>query len=69
MNKCDDVDMTTQLQQVNLDERLTIFEQELVLAAEAQHRLHLLNGDRPRLEDLAGEWIDLLRASRRKPAD
>jgi len=55
MNKCDDTDMTTQLQQLNLDVRPTIFEQELVLAAEAQHRLRLLNGDRPRLEDLAGE--------------
>ena len=69
MNKYDDTDMTTQLQQVNLDVRPTIFEQELVLAAEAQHRLRLLNGDRLRLEDLAGEWIELLRASRRKTDD
>ena len=69
MNEYDDAHMATQLQQVNLDERPTIFEQELVLAAEAQHRLRLLDGDRPRLEDLAGEWIELLRASRRKTAD
>mgnify|MGYP001826945283 CR=1 FL=1 len=69
MNTYDDADMTTQLQQVYLDERPSNYKQELALAVEAQHRLRLLNGDGPRLEDLAGEWIELLRASRRKTSD
>ena len=39
---------------------------ELLLAAEAHHRRSVLGRDRPRLEDLAGEWIELLRDSNGK---
>ena len=40
-------------------------DRELLLAAEAHHRRSIL-GDCPRLEDLAGEWIELLRDSNGK---
>ena len=59
---------TTRLHQLDLDERATGLEQALVLAAEAHHRQCLLAGDKPRLEDLACEWIELLRVSSRKTA-
>jgi hypothetical protein len=52
-----------QLQEWEADDRRSDRDRELLLAAEAQHRLSILRGDSTRLEDLAGEWIDLLRAS------
>jgi len=69
MNSFEDAYITTQLQEVDLVERPSSDERALLLAAEAQHRQRLLNGDRPRLEDLAEEWIELLRASRQKTPD
>jgi len=68
MDTHDDDQMKTHLQQVDVNERRARREYELMLAAEAHHRLQLLNGSRPRLEDLAEEWIELLRASSGKPA-
>ena len=62
----DDARMMTQLQQWDVDERPAQVEYERVLAAEALHRQRILNSDQLRLEDLAGEWIELLRASRAK---
>ena len=56
----------TQLQQVDLEERPLEVERERSLAAEAQYRRHLLAEDGARLEDLAAEWIELLRTSRRE---
>ena len=66
MDKSSETHITTQLQQVDLEERPSRAEGDLVLAAEAHHRLRLLNDDQTRLEDLAEEWIELLRASSRK---
>ena len=66
MDKSSETHITTQLQQVDLEERPSRAERDLVLAAEAHHRLRLLNDDQTRLEDLAEEWIELLRASSRK---
>ena len=66
MDKSAETHITTQLQQVDLEERPSRAERDLVLAAEAHHRLRLLIDDRTRLEDLAEEWIELLRASSRK---
>jgi hypothetical protein len=43
-----------------------IDEHELVVAAEAHHRARILDADRPQLEDLAEEWIEMLRASSAK---
>ncbi|MGD2076221.1 MAG: hypothetical protein PVI91_10520 [Gammaproteobacteria bacterium] len=63
MVKDDDTHAMTQLQQWDVDERRVQPEHELTLAAEAHHRLCILKADRPRLDDLAGEWIELLRAS------
>ena len=66
MDKSAETYITTQLQQVDLEGRPSSVEQELVRAAEARHRLRLLHDERTRLEDLAGEWIELLHASSRK---
>lgn len=66
MDKSSETHITTQLQQVDLEVRPSMAERDLVLAAEAHHRLRLLIDDRTRLEDLAEEWIELLRASSRK---
>ena len=63
MDRNDDAREMLSLQQRDEDERRARREHELRLAAEAHHRLRILNGDRVRLEDLAGEWIELLRAS------
>lgn len=69
MNGFEDANKTTQSQKPDLVERPTGDERALVPAAEAQHRQRLLNGDRPRLEGLAEQWIELLRASRQKTPD
>lgn len=69
MDKDDDHRMMTQLQPWDVDERRARRERERVLVSEALHRQRLLDGDRPRLEDLAAEWIELLRASRAKRSD
>ena len=66
MYKEDDAHMMTQLQQWDVDERRAQREHELVLAAEALHRQRILDCDQVRLEDLAKEWIELLRASSAK---
>jgi hypothetical protein len=66
MDKSAETNITTQLQHVDLEERPSRVEQELEHAAEAHHRFYLLIDDRTRLEDLAEEWIELLRASSRK---
>ena len=66
MDKSSETYITTQFQQVELEERTSRAEGDLVLAAEAHHRLRLLNDDQTRLEDLVEEWIELLRASSRK---
>ena len=62
----DDARMMMQLQQWGVDERPAQVEYERMLVAEALHRQRLLDSDQLRLEDLAGEWIELLRASRAK---
>ena len=61
MDKDKDAYMMMQLQQSILDERRARREYEMLLAAEARHRLRILNDNRTRLEDLAGEWIEMLR--------
>mgnify|MGYP001551765154 FL=1 len=66
MDKSSETYITTQFQQVEMEERPSRAERDLVLAAEAHHRLRLLNDDQTRLEDLAEEWIELIRASSRK---
>ena len=63
MDRDDDTRMTARLQEREADDRHSARDRELLLAAEAHHRLSILSGDRPRLEDLAGEWIELLRDS------
>jgi len=67
MDQSAETNITTQLQHVDLEEPPSRVEQELVHAAEAHHRLRLLIDNRTRFEDLAEEWIELLRASSRKP--
>lgn len=66
MDKSAKTHIMTHRQQLDPEERLSRVEQELILAAAAHHRLRLLIDDRTRLEDLAEEWIELLRASSRK---
>ena len=66
MDRDDDARMMKQLQQWDVDERQARREHEMVLAAEARHRQRILNDERVRLEDLATEWIELLRASSAK---
>jgi hypothetical protein len=63
MDKTADSHVTRQLQLVDPGEQLSRVERELMLAAGARHRSRLLNDDGARLEDLAVEWIELLRAS------
>ncbi len=65
----DDLHMTTQLRQIPAQEQTSDREKRLLLAAEVHHREQLLSGDRPRLEDMAQEWIELLRAHGRNAAD
>ena len=68
MDRHDDTRTMARLQKWEADDRHSDRERELLLAAEAHHRLSLLSGNRPRLEDLAGEWIELLRDSNGKTA-
>ena len=63
MGNYDESDMMTQLQLLNADERPSGREHELVVAAEAHHRLRILNDNQPRLEHLAEDWIKLIRTS------
>jgi len=66
MYKTVETHATAQRLRVGLGERSSGLEQQRVFAAEAHHRLPALNDDRTRLEDLAEEWIELLRANSRK---
>jgi len=66
MERDNETSTTTQLHQPSLDERSLSAEQLRVNAAEAYHRQRLLTGNKPCLEDLAGEWIELIRANSRK---
>jgi hypothetical protein len=63
MDTYDDSDLMTRLQLLNTDEWPSGREQELIVAAEAHHRLRFLNEEQPRLEHLAEDWIELIRAS------
>ena len=61
---------TAQLQQCGADQRQSKRDRKLRNAAEAHHhRQRLMKGDSVRLQDLAVEWIELLRASRGKIDD
>ena len=64
MDTYQDAHTQTQLQQRDVDGERTRREHEQEVAAEAYHRQRILTGDRPRLEDLAKEWIELLRTRR-----
>lgn len=66
MDKPTETHIKTQLQQTGMEEGLSSVEQRLVPAAEARHRSRLLSDEPARLEDLAGAWIELLRASNDK---
>jgi len=57
---------TAQLQQCGADQPQSKPDRKLRIAAEAHHRQRLVKGDCVRLQDLAVEWIELLRASRGK---
>ena len=56
---------TAQLQQCGADQRQSKRDRKLRNAAEAHHRQRLMKGDSVRLQDLAVEWIELLRADRK----
>ena len=63
MDNYDGSDMMKQLHLLNVDEWPSGREHELIVAAEAHHRLRFLNENQPRLEHLAEDWIELVRAS------
>ncbi len=65
----DELHMMAQLQQICPVEQTSVREERLLLAAQTHHRQRLLSGDRPRLEDMAQEWIELLNAHNRNAAD
>jgi hypothetical protein len=63
MDNYDGSGTMTQLHQVKTDEWRSGSEHELIVAAQAHHRLRLLNENQPRLEHLDEDWIELIRAS------
>ena len=66
MDHDDNTRRITQLQHWDLDEPRARRQHELMLAAEAHHRLRVLSSDWSEVEHLAQQCIELLRASNRK---
>lgn len=69
MDRNDDTRMVARLQEWESVDRHSDRDRAMRLAAESHCRRSILSGDRPRLEDLAGEWIELFRTSNGKPVD